>query len=74
MMTFKHAGLETWVTGFCKQRNFEAGRAVMAEVNHKKRPYFAREIPGSARLTSGTRRRIRERKPKVGYYFDKSQF
>jgi len=73
-MTFKHVELETWETGFCAQRNFEAGSAVMAEVNRQKRPYFAPEIRGSARLTSGTRRDIRERKRKVGYHFDKSQF
>jgi len=40
--TFEKNGLRRWETGFCAQKNSLAGRTVMARVNRKRQPYFAR--------------------------------
>jgi len=44
MTPFEQAGLMAWETGFCGQRNFEAGGTAMAKVNLKRQLYFALEI------------------------------
>jgi len=50
-----------WATGFCAQRNSEAGGTVVDKANYKRTLYFVPEISGSAKLTSG-----KAREPNVG--------
>lgn len=41
---FEQPALRTWATGFCTQKNFEAGEMAMAKVNRKRQLYFVPAI------------------------------